>query len=70
MVSLVPDGSVKAIKLIKSSGHKALDQYAITSVQLSAPFAPFPPELRAKADILEIRRTWQFRDRGFTTGNS
>ena len=70
MVSLQADGAVTAIRLIRSSGYRELDQYAVTSVRLSAPFAPFPPELKARADILEIRRTWQFRGRGFTTGNS
>lgn len=67
MVSLYKNGSVKAIQLIKSSGSKLLDQSAISSVQLAAPFAAFPKELAAKADILEIFRTWQFRNNQLTT---
>jgi protein TonB len=30
-------------------------------VQLSAPFQPFPPAMRAQVDVLEIIRTWQFQ---------
>ena len=46
----------------KSSGHKLLDDAAIRIVKLSAPFAPFPAEIRKETDILDIIRTWQFRN--------
>lgn len=62
MVALLPDGSIKHIEVLSSSGKSLLDQAAIRSVKLAAPFAPFPSELREKADILEIIRTWQFRN--------
>lgn len=62
VVALLPDGSVKRIDVLSSSGKSVLDQAAIRSVKLAAPFAPFPSELREKADILEIIRTWQFRN--------
>lgn len=57
-----PDGSVKEINVRKSSGHKLLDDAAIRIVKLSAPFAPFPAEIRKETDILDIIRTWQFRN--------
>lgn len=60
-VSLRPDGSVKAINIRKSSGHKLLDDAAMRIVKLSAPFAPFPSEIRKETDIIDIIRTWQFR---------
>lgn len=62
VVALFPDGSIKRIDVLASSGKSILDQAAIRSVKLAAPFAPFPAELREKADILEIIRTWQFRN--------
>ena len=54
--------SIERIDVLASSGVSVLDQAAIRSVKLAAPFAPFPAELRDKADILEIIRTWQFRN--------
>ena len=61
LVALLPDGTVKEIDLLESSGHPELDAAAIRIVRLAAPFAPFPDELRQTTDILEIIRTWQFR---------
>lgn len=62
VVALLPDGSIQRIDILASSGKSVLDQAAIRSVKLAAPFAPFPAELRQKADVLEIIRTWQFRN--------
>lgn len=62
LVSIFPDGSLKQVELLESSGHAILDEAAIRIVELSAPFAPFPDELRATTDVLEIIRTWQFRE--------
>jgi protein TonB len=61
MVSILPDGEVKEIVLLESSGQQILDDAAIRIVRLAAPFAPFPDELRQTTDVLEIIRTWQFR---------
>ena len=61
MVAITPDGALKEVELLESSGHKTLDDAAIRIVRLSSPFAPFPDELRQTTDILEIIRTWQFR---------
>ncbi len=59
-VAVRPDGSVDNIRVVRSSGQKVLDDAAIRIVRLAAPFAPFPPDIRAEADILDITRTWQF----------
>lgn len=67
VVALLPDGRIKSIDILASSGRTVLDQAAIRSVKLAAPFAPFPPELRDKADILEIIRTWQYRNNQLTS---
>jgi len=61
MVAILPDGSLKEVELLESSGHQVLDNAAIRIVRLSAPYAPFPDGLRQSTDMLEIIRTWQFR---------
>ncbi|MCK5875329.1 MAG: energy transducer TonB [Alcanivoracaceae bacterium] len=62
-VQLKPNGSVDKIEVTLSSGHRFLDEAAIQSVRLAAPFAPFPDEMRQNVDILEIIRTWRFDSR-------
>ncbi|MCY4154648.1 MAG: energy transducer TonB [Gammaproteobacteria bacterium] len=61
-VALNPDGKINQITVRRSSGHKVLDDAAIRIVELAAPFAPFPDDIRAETDILHINRTWQFID--------
>nr|MBP6382779.1 energy transducer TonB [Pseudomonadales bacterium] len=67
LVALRADGSVKEVRVLQSSGYALLDDAAMQIVRLSAPFEPFPPELRARADELEIIRTWQFRSNRLTS---
>lgn len=62
LVSVLPDGSLKEVEILESSGHKVLDDAALRIVRLASPFAPFPDELRQSTDVLEIIRTWQFRE--------
>lgn len=59
-VALRSNGSVERIRVIRSSGHAVLDEAAVNIVEMSAPFAPFPPAIEAEVDILDITRTWQF----------
>jgi protein TonB len=61
LVAILPDGNLKEVVLLESSGHAVLDDAAINIVRLAAPFAPFPDDLRGSTDVLEIIRTWQFR---------
>ncbi len=61
MVAVRHDGSIDNIEILSSSGHAVLDEAAIRIVHMAAPFKPFPPELRAITDMLEIIRTWKFR---------
>jgi protein TonB len=68
-VALNPDGTVNGISLRRSSGHKTLDDAAIRIVELAAPFAPFPPEVRADIDVLHITRTWKFNESGLSSEN-
>ena len=60
LVALRPNGSVQEIRILQSSGHRLLDEAAIDIVRLAAPFDPFPEEMLADVDILEIIRTWRF----------
>ena len=61
-VAVRADGSIERIRVRRSSGHKLLDDAAVRIVRMSAPFAPFPPEIREEIDVLDITRTWQFLD--------
>jgi len=59
-VAVRADGSIEGIRVLRTSGFDVLDEAAIKIVQLSAPFAPFPPDIRSETDVLDITRTWQF----------
>lgn len=61
LVAVRADGGIDNIEVLSSSGHAVLDEAAIHIVRMSAPFAPFPPELRETTERLEIIRTWKFR---------
>ncbi len=54
------DGSVAGIKILRSSGHKILDDGAERIVHIAAPFNPFSEEMKRDYDTLHIIRTWQF----------
>ena len=59
-VSLKPDGRIDNIEINQSSGFKILDEAAKKIVELGAPYAPFPEDIRKEVDILSITRTWTF----------
>jgi len=59
-VSIFADGRIESVEVDRSSGSRILDAAAIRIVELAAPYAPFPEEMRKKADILSITRTWTF----------
>ncbi len=67
MVALRADGTIHELKVLESSGHKVLDDAAKHIVRQASPFAPFSEEMRKKTDVLEIIRTWQFRQTQFST---
>lgn len=59
-VSIRADGTVDSVEINESSGHKLLDAAAVRIVQLAAPYAPLPEDIRKDTDILSITRTWTF----------
>ncbi len=60
IVNIKADGSVERVEVRRSSGHKVLDEAAIRIVNLAAPYAAFPDDIRKDTDILGIVRTWTF----------
>lgn len=61
MVIINNDGTVKAIRLLESSGSAILDEAAKQSVRRSAPYGKFTDEMD---DIVELRivRTWRYSE--------
>ncbi|MCC7221236.1 MAG: TonB family protein [Candidatus Contendobacter sp.] len=59
-VAIRADGSLQEVLVVRSSGHAELDQAAQQIVRLGAPYAPFPPQLRQRYDVLRIARPWRF----------
>ena len=62
LIALNASGQISETRIIQSSGESLLDQAAVDIVNLAAPFDPFPEELKAEADILEIVRTFRFHE--------
>jgi len=60
-VAINHDGTLRAVKIVRSSGHRVLDEAAVRIVQMAAPYAPLPQALRKETDVLHIIRTWQFQ---------
>lgn len=59
-VSIKADGSIEKVVIDQSSGQKVLDDAARQIVELSAPYAVFPDDIKKDTDILSITRTWTF----------
>jgi len=59
-VSIRSDGSVENVEVNRTSGSRLLDAAATKIVEMSGPFAAFPPDIRRDTDVLHITRTWTF----------
>ncbi|NJD34335.1 MAG: energy transducer TonB [Betaproteobacteria bacterium] len=59
-VVIKANGDLDRVEINRSSGQGLLDDAARRIVQMSAPFAPFPDNIRRDTDVLEITRTWTF----------
>lgn len=64
LVSILHDGTLQDVRILKSSGHRQLDQAALATVRQAAPYQPFNVEMRKAYDVLEFTRTWQFSKAG------
>ena len=59
-VAIRADGSLQQVTVRRSSGRRELDNAAIRSVRLAAPFDPFPPAMRERYPVLRFAYEWQF----------
>jgi protein TonB len=62
-------GHVVQTDILDSSGKKVLDDSTIQLIYLAAPFAPFPKDIAANHDQMEIVRTFFFSIDGLRTGS-
>ncbi len=54
------DGSIYNAEISRSSGHKILDQAALSILRMSAPFGAIPSQALGGASVLSFARTWHF----------
>jgi len=66
-IAIYSDGSIREIKVLQSSGNLVLDSKTIDIVRRSAPFAPFPKNVRKERDVLELIRTFSYNRRGVSS---
>jgi periplasmic protein TonB len=59
-VSIKSDGSLESVVIDQKSPHAILNDAAKRIVELAAPYAPFPDDIKKDTDILSITRTWTF----------
>ncbi len=59
-VAIRKNGSIEKVKVLRSSGHKILDEAALRIIKLGEPYARFPPDIAAETDIIEVNRWWKF----------
>lgn len=59
-VAIRADGSLREVRVVRSSGSAELDRAARRIVELAAPYPPFPAELRQQVDLLKIESPWRF----------
>ena len=58
------DGALEEVRVLESSGFAALDEAAMRTVRLAAPYSHFTTEMRKAYDRLEIVRRWRFEHQG------
>lgn len=66
-VWLNASGEVLEMQITSSSGTTLLDEAARRILRMAQPFAPFPDELKERADQIVIIRTWDFKSNRFKT---
>ncbi len=59
-VSIKADGSLESVIIDQKSNYPVLDEAAKRIVELAAPYAVFPDDIKKDTDILSITRTWTF----------
>jgi protein TonB len=59
-VAIRADGSLEQVIVRRSSGHRELDNAAVSIVRLASPFDPFPSTMRERYPVLRFAYEWQF----------
>ena len=59
-VAIRKNGSIEKVRVMRSSGHKILDEAALRIIKLGEPYARFPADIAAETDVIEINRWWKF----------
>ena len=59
-VTINSDGTLAGVHIDQSSGEQEVDEAVRRIVEMSAPFAAFPPDLKRGYDQIDITRTWVF----------
>ena len=59
-VSIKADGTLERVVIDQKSDHEVLNEAAKRIVELAAPYAAFPEDIKKDTDILSITRTWTF----------
>ncbi len=66
-VGIRSDGSLDKAEIRRSSGSDELDNAALQTLKLAAPFDPFPPDLARQHRVLRFVYEWQWTRRGGVT---
>lgn len=61
-VAIRADGHLEQVLVRRTSGHRELDQAAVSIVRLASPFDPFTPAMRERYPVLRFAYEWQFLD--------
>lgn len=67
-VGIRKNGSVESINVLRSSGHKILDDAAVRIARLAEPYPPIP-RTSDELDLLMVVRTWDFLPEGTITSH-
>ncbi|MEO0575198.1 MAG: TonB family protein [Pseudomonadota bacterium] len=60
-VSIMPDGELSEVRILRTSGHDALDRAAMMVLNRASPFAKFPDNIRDQYDLLRFAYKFEFR---------
>jgi periplasmic protein TonB len=66
-VGIAANGSLDRAQIRRSSGSVELDNAALQTLKLAAPFDPFPPELARQYRVLRFVYEWQWTRAGSVT---
>jgi len=66
-VGIAANGSLDRALIRRSSGSVELDNAALQTLKLAAPFDPFPPELAREHQVLRFVYEWQWTQGGSVT---